>query len=399
MNSNAIEVRSVENREELEGVYDILDKVFPNGKHFFQQRLDYDQTYSFSTTWIAKCDGQLASTVQIFPFHCRIEDVEIKVGGLGSVATLPEYRGRRLCQKILNRQTEWMSEQGFDLSLLFAVITPFYEKLGWNVVPEPVYAIKSALVPPVQLQTEYEIISFHSDYIEAMSDMYAAFNRNRSYSVARPESFWRDQLQWPRWETSACLIALKNGRPAAYGQISKTMEGRAHIEELIYLAGDEKAAVPLFQSLMQLRPDAVDIHAKLPSDHVLINALTEWGAQQQLIQYAMWKVIGLYPLLKKMTGVFTRRLQQSGEYGNKNCCLRITCGSQHAYLNIASGTVSVELHAQSHIAYNELELSQEKFITYLFQGADEASSMTSHSKLLQALFPKQPFVFYVTDKF
>jgi len=401
MESNAgiSEVRSITNRKELEEVYDILEEVFPNGREFFQQRLDHDRTYSFPTTWVAKCDEKLVSTVQIFPFYCRIEDVEIKVGGLGSVATLPEYRGRGLSQQILNKQTAWMEEQEYDLSLLFAIITPFYEKLGWNVVPEPVYEIDTALVPFAKSETEYEIISFDASYAESIASIYTKFNHNRTYSVLRPTSFWHDQLQWPRWHTSSCLIALKNRMPVAYGQISKTMEGKAHIEELVYVTGEERAVVPLFHSLLQMRPDAATIQVKLPSDHVLNNILIQWGAQRQTINYAMWKVIRLYPLLKKLTGVFTRRVQQNTEYRRGDYFVHLVCRTQHAFLHVMDGEVEVKQNAYADMMYEEVELTQEQFISLLFQGADETSSMILQSKLLPILFPKQPFIFYITDKF
>jgi predicted acetyltransferase len=70
--------------------------------------LDYDKAYSMETTWVALVNGVVAAAIQIFPFQIRWGSVELKVGGIGNVATLPEYRSRGLAQQILHRQSSFM---------------------------------------------------------------------------------------------------------------------------------------------------------------------------------------------------------------------------------------------------------------------------------------------------
>ena len=115
----SIQVRQIINRQELENCYDLWDSVFEVGRPFFQVRLDADSSYALETTWGAWIDGRLASAVQIFPYLARYGTVCLKVGGIGNVATLPEYRGQGLAQLILRQQVQWMKAMDYDLSLLF----------------------------------------------------------------------------------------------------------------------------------------------------------------------------------------------------------------------------------------------------------------------------------------
>lgn len=386
------EVRSIVNRKELEEVFDLIGEVFPVGRAFFQQRLDNDSTYELDTTWIAKSGDTIASTIQLFPFRSRIETAHVKIGGIGSVATLPEYRGQGMSQAILKAQTEWMEAQEYDLSLLFAVITPFYEKSGWEVVPEPVYEIEqsalAAVVPPIH---DYEIVPFDPAYTNAIADIYEQFNRNRTYSVIRPPSFWPEQLKRPRWQQLASLVALKNGKPVAYGSMRQTSEGVVHLEELLYT--EHEAAVPLFLALAKLRPDADKFSAKLPRDHVLAAALSNWGADLSTINYAMWKVLRMQPMLAKLSEVFARRLN------GQALSLHLSCAGQHAYLHTEQGKVLVEASPAPGVAYDTLEVTQTQLVTMLFQGIDEQSDAKLQSDLLLKLFPVQSSIFYLTDQF
>lgn len=390
--------RSIVNRKELEEVYDLLDVAFPVGRQFFQQRLDHDSTYDPATTWIASVNGTIASTVQIFPFRSRVEDESVFVAGIGSVATHPDFRGQGHSQLLLKKLTEWMDEQGYDLSLLFAVITPFYEKAGWSVVTEPLYDLNSSGVPG-DISGEYEIVPFDPSYTEAMAAIYEQFNQSRTLTAIRPAAYWKDHLQWPNWKSTLCLLAIKNGVLAAYGTIRSTQEGKAYLEELCCLKGQEEAAIPLFQALALRRPDAENFLAKLPDDHPLAAAFTDWGATRDTYPYAMWKVIRLQPLLAKLTPVFARRLSERPDFLQLDVKWSISCAGQSAYFHCAEGKVEIEPEPRPNVDYDELKWSQEQFISMLFQGIGDFPDAQAHEELLGTLFPRQSSVFYLTDQF
>ena len=398
MPSKLTRIRSIMNRNEQKSVYDVLDQVFPNGREFFQERLDHDSTYDPATTWIATVDGVIASTVQIFPFHSRIEDASIKIGGLGSVATLPEYRGQGLCQEILKAQTIWMEAEEYDLSLLFAVITPFYEKAGWTVVPEPFYKLDISRISPNE-PAQYVIEPCSENDLNDMTIIYETFNHLRTYTVMRPRSFWNDRLHWPKWQASSCLLAKKGTDVAAYGHMSALSEDTVQLEELCYLPGEEQAAFELIYSLLSLYPKAEKLHAKLPGDHVLVHAFEKWQAEKQQLNYAMWKIIRFQPLLFKLSSIFAKRLNAHSNLGSDPISLHMVCEVQNAYFHYNNGDVSIESVPREDLVYSKISLGQKEWVHLLLQGTDEGEGSAFPSELKRILFPKQHFVFYLTDKF
>lgn len=188
-------VKNHPTREQLELIYDILDECFPVGRAFFQERLDHDTAYDPDTTWFATVDGKIASNVQIFPLHIRVGRAVLKTGALGSVGTDPNYRGLGLAHQILYAQTNYMKDTDYDISLLLASKHAFYEKAGWRLVPQTAYAIKK----PASLKqpTRDEIIPYEARYLDEIRLIHEQFNKNRTYTVVRNESYWNDLMTWP----------------------------------------------------------------------------------------------------------------------------------------------------------------------------------------------------------
>lgn len=400
MTEHQLEIRYTANHAELESVYDILGEAFPVGRDFFQMRIDHDSTYDRSTTWIAKQQEAITSTIQVFPFINRVEDAAVKIGGIGSVATVPKFQGQGHCKQMLHRLTEWMEEQEYDLSLLFAVINPFYEKAGWSTVPETLYELNADSINTVSSNSIYDIRPFDSSYTDVISNIYEQFNETRTCTAIRPSTHWRDRLNWPKWKSSTCLLAVRNGVTVAYGHISQTTEdGAAYLEELCYLQGEENTAIPLFHALVEQRPDAARILAYLPDDHMLTEGFASWGVRKKTTPYMMWKVIRFQPLLERLTTVFQKRLQNNKAYAKESLQIKLECAGQKAYIHYLNGQISIEPEPRTGIEYSSIALAQDNFVSLLFQGYDDSAPEVLNYPVLGAFFPKQNSVFYNMDRF
>lgn len=390
------EIRTINNREELDTVFAMLGEIFPVGRDYFERRLVHDSTYDPETTWVAEVDGTIASTVQIFPFSIRVEEAELKVGGIGSVATLPEYRGQGLSQGILKQQSDWMREKEYDLSLLFAVITPFYEKSGWTMVPEPYYELEIDSIPEAGASSAYRIVPYEHRHAEPLAKIYEQFNKSRTYTVIRPAAYWTDRHNWQQWEKTIAFVAEKDGVPVAYGHLSEPNEKAVHLEELCYLAGEEQAAYDVLRAFAKhVHGRAKSIHAKLPDDHILAPAFLQWGAEKKEMTYAMWKVLRFEPLFRKLSAVLERRAQSL----DGPAYLHLECAGQQAYLSYADGRLTITGSPEPEKEYIAVELSQETFITMLLRGAEACQDPNLQTNLLRTLFPKQNSIYYTTDKF
>ena len=93
-------------------------------------------------TLVALDGTRLVSSVQIFDKRIRLGRAVAGVGGIGSVATHPEYERRGLATLLLRRAIEEMQRRGHCLSLLFTGRLSFYDRLGWESVPQTAWSIR-----------------------------------------------------------------------------------------------------------------------------------------------------------------------------------------------------------------------------------------------------------------
>jgi predicted acetyltransferase len=78
-------------------------------------------------------DGKIASHAAIYSRFVNTSDgLILKIGCIGGVATLPEYRGKGYATIILRDCIKKMESEGYDISILWTDTPEFYRKLGWE---------------------------------------------------------------------------------------------------------------------------------------------------------------------------------------------------------------------------------------------------------------------------
>ena len=85
-------------------------------------------------------DGQLAGRLGLLDSKVSVANQIIRVGGIGGVATKPEFRHRGVASAMLFRAAEFMkSDLGIEFGLLLCrhEVSPVYAKMGWVIVPGP----------------------------------------------------------------------------------------------------------------------------------------------------------------------------------------------------------------------------------------------------------------------
>jgi GNAT superfamily N-acetyltransferase len=108
-----------------------------------QQFAEESDDYEWSdVNWhvMLRVDGQLVSHVEIVERTGTVDGEPVKLGGIGGVVTLPEWRGRGLATAALARATALMRDElqvAFGLLICGQNMIPFYGRLGWHVVEGP----------------------------------------------------------------------------------------------------------------------------------------------------------------------------------------------------------------------------------------------------------------------
>lgn len=393
----SIHVTNRPTRQQLERIYDILDECFTVGRAFFQDRLDHDNGYDPDTTWFATVDGEIAANVQIFPLSIRVGQSVLKTGCMGSVGTSPRYRGMGLAHKILHAQTEYMKEADYDISVLLASKHAFYEKAGWKLIPETAYSIEKP-ASFEQHSEEYVIIPFEPRYLDDLRSVYDRYNRNRTYTVVRDETYWNDLMHWPEWNKLDCLLLLRNDRVQAYGMIERKDGEHVFVSEIAYLDEAADGVERLFHALCRLRPSAKRIFAMLPEDHTLYSYYRRHQAQASQIQIAMWKMINLQSTFRKLQPELEKRLNDNDSIAKQTFHVALQCGGDRVYLDYEEMRLTVSDVGHSH-AYVPIEVDERNLMTGIMFGYRAEEAAVEHGRLLQTLFPKQQAVFYFADKF
>lgn len=394
-----ISVKNHPSKEQLEVIYDLLDKCFSVGRDFFQERLDQDTAYDPDTTWFAAVDGKIASHVQIFPLHIRVGRAILKMGAMGSVGTDPHYRGLGLAHRILHAQSNYMKETDYDISLLLASKHAFYEKAGWRLIPQTALTIKK----PASLEQpgSYEIIPFEARYLDEIRLIYEQFNHNRTFTVVRNETYWRDLITWPEWKKADCLLLRRDEKIVAYGIIEKKEAEQVFLNELLYLNEAEDGVEQLFHALCRLRPNARQILAMLQEDHKLYSYFQQHRATPIQINMAMWKMINLSSALHKLQPELENRLRGSALAADQELHIALQCNEEILYMDYKQRQLSISDTGKDAFDYIHLDVDERDLMTCIIFGYNEATAGkgAEHAGILQALFPKQQAVFYLTDKF
>lgn len=89
---------------------------------------------------VLSLDGQLAGRLAVLDRQVSVGGEIIRVGGIGGVATKPDFRHRGVASIMLSRAAKFMKDDlcmEFGLLLCRHEVSPVYAKLGWTPVPGP----------------------------------------------------------------------------------------------------------------------------------------------------------------------------------------------------------------------------------------------------------------------
>lgn len=91
---------------------------------------------------LGKVDGQIVSIVGILYRKIRVGETIILVGGIGGVATHPDFQRRGYAGKLVQRAGEFMLNEvkaPFGLLICEPKRMPFYDSFGWQPVQAPMF--------------------------------------------------------------------------------------------------------------------------------------------------------------------------------------------------------------------------------------------------------------------
>lgn len=260
-------------------------------------------------------DGQMMSTLQISDYTVNFDGSPCRMGGIGGVATLPQYRRRggiRACFQVMLPE---MYEMGYDFSYLYPFSTAFYRQFGYECCVQLLDArIELGLLRPKSVSTTARLAeqgNAMAGDIQTLDRLWEArYNMAVQHKDADYE--WVAKLD-PAVKQEFCYVLYRaDGSPAAYTVFRKAdQEDGRNLVCSSFVFTDRQSFSDLIQLLRTLASDHRYLKLRLPNDTAMQYLMPEWSlgaVHWELAPAGMVRVIHVPRVLELAKTVGTGRL-------------------------------------------------------------------------------------------
>jgi predicted acetyltransferase len=168
-------------------------------------------------------DGEIVASLRVYDFTMLVNGAPVRMGGVSSVACLPEYRRKGHVGTLLRHALEGMREAGQPLSALYTPHPSLYRRYGWMVAganlkftfnPKHVtaYNPSAARGRAVRVTEEDQPV---------VEQVYTQYSARRTGQHVRSDRWWREAFFRRIYDTERKLADVavwynENGDPNGY---------------------------------------------------------------------------------------------------------------------------------------------------------------------------------------
>ncbi|MDA1191462.1 MAG: GNAT family N-acetyltransferase [Candidatus Poribacteria bacterium] len=406
--------------EEVDATLECCARAFSNGdametqrkREFFKNIHTNDPSFTPEHSRVVVQNGQVLSAAHVFERRMLIDGVPIKLGGIGSVATLPEFRGRGYSTNVLGDAITYMVDEGYELSLLSTGLTKFYERLGWHSflyhrediveLPERVHVPQSAYtIRPVDWEHD----------LAEIEQIHTQFNKDATGPLLRTNSYWKALPSWRPFDLNQLMVAATKTQVVAYLMYDDQFD---RIQEFGVLENHTSALVDLILEALRkaksVGKKCVQSVPLFPVRHVL--AAKRFVIKSVLVDRLMFRWIDLPKIIEKLRPRMEARLMASdvadwrGElrlgdsHSEHEIDLLIRRGriKQANPISSIRPTIDIKLPPTDLLGllFGQTESPQ---LLWNFGVTDLTVPIDKAEALLKALFPRRVFRWFLWDKF
>jgi predicted N-acetyltransferase YhbS len=273
---------------ERERVLELLELAFGT-REVFERYFDHDPELGLDDTLLALADGRPVACVQTFSRPIRVRRHELRLGGIGSVATHPDWRSRALASRLLDAALMRLRALDRPLALLFTTRFGFYERLGFRQVSQRMFRLRE----PTRGGGAHAGIwmrAFEPGDLARVRELYAGYCDGLSGCTVRDAGYWNAQLRFATSPSGSFVVGGNAERCLAYLRCDE-LEGRRVAVEY---ARERGAAGVLAELLLREVPAGRSLFAPIVPDPELGQALRACGAVPEPAEdpMPMWCVLG-----------------------------------------------------------------------------------------------------------
>lgn len=251
-------------------------------------------------------DGEMMSTLTVSDFTVQFDGNACRMGGIGGVATLPQYRRKGGIRGCFNAFLPELFNRGYDFSYLYPFSTCFYRQFGYeNCVQKQSVVVDLRLLKAEKTSGSWRLAEPGRDLREAIRAVDQVWEDTYNMSVRhKPEFYnWVTKLD-PAVKQEFCFVWFReDGTPGAYTVYRKEdqHDGRNLVCSKFRFLDRQgyRALLSLFKSLAA---DHRYVKFCLPDDASLRYLMPEWSlgaASWSIIPSGMVRVVRAAEVLKK----------------------------------------------------------------------------------------------------
>ncbi|MHB0877258.1 MAG: GNAT family N-acetyltransferase [Anaerolineae bacterium] len=257
-------------------------------------------------------NSRIASTTCFVPWHCRYDDVELRVAQLEVVATHPDYRRRGLVREQIRHFHDLADERGYEMTAIGG-IPYYYRQFGYA------HAVDQgrAWVVPAYAQPEgaggagYRLRPATADDAEDLTRFYEAGMQPVQFHDRRSLEFWRYLMRRAMWP--ATIVEDAAGQAVGYVSATPAAGGAAVYVSECGIAGHDAAMAALHLLGAGDGPSGPrrDVIVSCPPRSTLSVIAASIGAASPRWYQWLLRIASLERFLRSVAPVLERRLADS----------------------------------------------------------------------------------------
>ena len=259
-------------------------------------------------TWAAFEDNDInmISTFSVSDFDISFDGNRCKMGGIGGVATLPQYRRQGGIRGCFEKAIPTMYAQNYDFSYLYPFSTAYYRKFGYeNCVQKYHLTIDLGLLNPEKTDGYFTMVEDGTSNVKNIMQIDSVWEKRYNMMVLHSIDDYDWVVKTDPAKTLEFLYIYfdKNDKPLAYTvfRMQNENDGRNLLCSRFSFVNKEgfMGLMGLFKSLSS---DHKYVKLVLPSETAMQYLCNEWSmgaALWQILPSGMVRVINVKSVLKK----------------------------------------------------------------------------------------------------
>lgn len=284
-------------RDDMEDAMRLSEYAFQFERTDQQRREEIGRTVP-EWRWGAFVNGRIAAQLIEYPLEAYMQGRKMAMGGIGGVASWPEYRRGGLVAGLLVRSLRSMKEAGRAISMLTPFSYAFYRKYGWEMaIDRKKYTVPAHLWPVSageRVPGGFDRLPKDAGaVIERAGPVYERFAARYNGMLSRTGDWWTDRV-----------IQRRGGEFAVYRDASGRDLGYLHyqvknrevtVHEFVALTPEAERALWKFIALHDSMADRAVLYVPVDDPLSLLGA--EPRFRQEIEPYFMGRIVDMEAFL------------------------------------------------------------------------------------------------------